>query len=595
MNENNADSSPGTWARTWERQLGDPRQKGAVLTFADALDTDEREAFPGEALDALRRLGLFAELVPVTDGGRMDEPERVLQLCRILSRRDLTVAVAFGQCLLGSLPIWLGGTAAQRAQHAESMLRGELACLALTEARHGSDLMATDVTAQRIGMDSYSVSGEKWLINNGSRGASATVLVQRRDSDQEPDLALMYLRRPQSGSATWLSIDKIHTHGIRGADISGFRLNGHVCGAQAMLGGNEPAASVLFKTLQISRILCAGFSLGATDTLARLTLGFTNQRMLYGKPVTAIPSAQAKLAQCIARLLMADVTALVATRAIAALPRELSLVSAICKYQVPTACESISRELAVVLGARHYIRSRDELGMFQKLMRDLQVVSLFDGSTQVNLALISSQLRMLSSGLRAAWQGRHEAAQGGEAEDACLKALVHRLLSPEAAVKGWPESGLMQLNARGRDSVAAAYIGMRRRWMAQHAPYASPEMDHLLSCIDASLSSWLDEAEHAAQAERLAPDSCRMIALAQRYAALWPVCLAALAWWTRLDAGRSADAALMADIMLADAQASHPEWQIPLAESRHQRLLDHALTCIAGKRMFSFNDLEGAW
>ena len=66
--------------------------------------------------------------------------------------------------------------------------------------------------------------------------------------------------------------------------------------------------------------------------------------------------------------------------------------SALVKYYVPTVLERAVHDLSVVLGARFYLRSEQPCGMFQKILRDLAIVSVFEGSTVVNLGILSSQL-----------------------------------------------------------------------------------------------------------------------------------------------------------------------------------------------------------
>ena len=69
----------------------------------------------------------------------------------------------------------------------------------------------------------------------------------------------------------------------------------------------------------------------------------------------------------------------------------MSVWSAVAKYFVPVRVEALVRELAVVPGARHYLREGHFFGHFQKLMRDNAVAGLFDGSTVINLNAISQQ------------------------------------------------------------------------------------------------------------------------------------------------------------------------------------------------------------
>src|SRR6185437_1994990 len=73
-----------------------------------------------------------------------------------------------------------------------------------------------------------------------------------------------------------------------------------------------------------------------------------------------------------------------------------SLWASIVKYFVPTTIEAMIQNLSVVLGARYYMRAEHEWGTFQRITRDAAVVSLFDGSTVVNLHALMLQFRHLA-------------------------------------------------------------------------------------------------------------------------------------------------------------------------------------------------------
>ena len=77
-------------------------------------------------------------------------------------------------------------------------------------------------------------------------------------------------------------------------------------------------------------------------------------------------------------------------------PEQSSLWASIVKYFVPTTIETMIQNLSVVLGARYYMREEHEFGTFQRVLRDAAVVSLFDGSTVVNLHALMLQFRHLA-------------------------------------------------------------------------------------------------------------------------------------------------------------------------------------------------------
>ncbi|CAG1018044.1 putative acyl-CoA dehydrogenase fadE25 [Burkholderiaceae bacterium] len=556
----------------WERELGDPDSPHSHVNFHSALELDEAERFPQGHLDALQQLGCFEMLIPAAEGGRLTEPEQLVLLGRLVSRRDLTTAIAFGQTMLGSIPVWLAGTAAQKLHLAGDVRAGRLGCLALTEKAHGSDILANEVTGRPHG-DGWRLNGAKWLINNAQLGGSATVLGRIERPGRAPEMALWWLHKPPAGTDGWRAHPKIRTLGIRGADISGFELCEHAAPAHSLLKGEEPALYTVLKTLQISRILCSGFSLGAVDTMFRLAFDFARKRQLYGKRVIDIPVVKARLAQSYARMLAADLTAQIVSRSIAALPGELSVLSAIAKYHVPTQAEHIGRELAVVLGARHYVRGEYPHGIFQKMMRDSQVVSLFDGSTQVNLSLIAGQLRSLGEQLAAAKSTRPTAAD---------EALVERLVMPHHACAGWPAQQEMRLSNQGSDSVAAAFLRL---------DVPSGACGPAIAALHAHWQQWLRDCEQATRIERLAHDSLRVMDLAQRYVTLHSCASMALAW-SFARRRESASPRLDDDVLIAYLACCLPAAGIEVSDSVNGRLVDAAAALIDTRRLLSLQDVE---
>jgi alkylation response protein AidB-like acyl-CoA dehydrogenase len=389
-------ASPGrTSAEALERYLGDPFDPRTPLSFARAVELDEREAFPEDALAALDRFGLPACYVPARLGGRLTSMPEFLSQIRVVARRDYTAAVAHVKTYLGAVSVWLSGSAAQQRRLSEVIANRELVALALTERDHGADVLANEVEAVEV-EGGYLLSGEKWLINNATR--ATTLCVQARTSSAGgPRGYSMFLgEKRELDPASYQHLPKIRTHGIRGADISGIRFARCFVARHAVVGAPGAGLETVLRGFQITRTLIAGLSLGAADTALRLTGQFARGRALYGGPIAAIPHVRGQLAGAFADLLACECVATSAARALHGAPAQMSVWSAVVKYVVPVTAEAIVRDLAVVLGARHYLREEHAHGIFQKLMRDNAIASLFDGSTVVNLHAIIQQLGHLA-------------------------------------------------------------------------------------------------------------------------------------------------------------------------------------------------------
>ncbi|CAL9414438.1 acyl-CoA dehydrogenase family protein [Streptomyces sp. enrichment culture] len=404
---------PGrTLGEELDARLGDPTGPAGPLGYAAAARQDAAEAFPADACAALDRLGLPHYYVPAAYGGALTEMPQLLEIVRTLARRDLTVAIGHGKTFLGAVCVWVAGDERGAGRLAELVRAGEPVCLGLTERTHGSDLMAGEVVAEPLA-GGYRVTGEKWLINNATRGRLVCLLARTDPGGGPRGFSLLLVDKDRLPPGSYRTLPKVPTLGIRGADISGIAFDGAPVGADCLVGREGEGPETVLKALQITRSLCTALSLGAADHGLRLALGFARERRLYGRRMTELPLVRRTLAECYADLLAAEALSTVAARSIHTLPGELSVTSAVAKYLVPTLVDRMLERLRGVLGARAYLSDHYAHGRFQKLERDHRIVGIFDGNTMVNLYALTAQFRTLARTFAA---GPLPARPGREAE-----------------------------------------------------------------------------------------------------------------------------------------------------------------------------------
>lgn len=384
---------------SFEQRLGDPRLPELPLSFARTIDADERDEFPTEAIELLDRLGLYRHYVPVEHGGELSDFTVLSGLIRAVARRDLTTAIAHGKTFLGASPVWVGGSKEIRERLARIILAARPVALGLTERESGSDLLSMRTTAREEG-GAYRLDGEKWLINNGSRCEAMTVFSRTRAEGGPRGFSLLLVNKTELAEGTFSAVPRVRTHGIRGADISGLRFEGARVPFDARVGADGAGLEIILKALQVTRSLLPALSLGAADTGLRLVLDFARSRSIYGGTVVDIPHARRALAESFLDLLICEALATTAARALHAAPEQVSKMSSVVKYLVPTLVDRLLGRLSVIFGARFYLREGHGAGMFQKIIRDHSIVGLFDGSTVVNLTALALQLPRLA-GLRA--------------------------------------------------------------------------------------------------------------------------------------------------------------------------------------------------
>ncbi|KTD08963.1 acyl-CoA dehydrogenase [Legionella gratiana] len=376
-------------SRSFESYLGNPETQETPVNFKQSLDYDEQELLAWPQIKFIQQWKFMDYLIPQQLGGKLDSLDSIYALIKSISRRDLTTAIAVNLSFLGALPLWLAGTIKQQQKIVALFRRGDIVAFALTEEEHGSDIMANEVVA-KVHHDGWQLSGKKWCVNFATQGHAASILCRTHDRGGPLGFSVFLLDKSAVASG-FTPTSKLPTLGVRGLDISGFSLDNVFLSQDALVGNEKQGLEITYKILQVSRTLCASFSTGAADTALRLTLAFSLKRHLYNKPAYEIPVVKHRLGEQFTQLLIADCMGLVIARAGSVMPQKLSFWSAIIKFLIPKMTEDIVEECGLVLGARAYLRTT-EWAMFQKIRRDIKVVGLFDGSSQVNLSLIAANL-----------------------------------------------------------------------------------------------------------------------------------------------------------------------------------------------------------
>lgn len=393
---------PYRLAEEFDRFLGDPDDPREVFSYARCAELDDKEEFPADICRRFEEWGLPEHYVPVEHGGRLHDYEHVLQLVRAVARRDLTCAVGHGKTYLGGVCVWLAGSPEQGARLGADIMAGVPVSLGLTERAHGSDLLAGDVhiDADPSDADHWLVSGEKWLINNATRGSVLSLLTRTRPDGGPRGFSVLLVDKRALEEDTYRHLPKVRTHGIRGADISGIVFDGARVPRDALVGAEGAGLEIVLKALQLTRTMCAALSLGAGDHGLLLGLDFAEERELYGRRLIDLPQARHVLTGAAADVLLHEAVALVAARSVQTQTAELGVVSAVTKYLLPTGTDQVLADLTGLFGARAFLKGVHADGRFQKLERDHRIVGLFDGNTLVNLNSLVNQFRSLVRGFR---------------------------------------------------------------------------------------------------------------------------------------------------------------------------------------------------
>ncbi len=481
-------------AEELEELLGDPGDAASPYGFAAAVARDERDEFPAELCDALLRSGFHLDYLPREWGGTFASFDRSLTLVRSAARRDVNVMPGTMFSIIAATCLQLHGTREQQERAAAILRRGGAVAFALTEAAHGSDLLANEVRLTADGR----LFGEKWLVGNGLRGEA--VYVVARTGERGPGaFSAVLLDLAGADDERLVRRPAPRTGGMRGIDIACLRFDGLPVPPEALVGKEGEGLEVAIKAQQAVRLMSMAGSLGIADTAMRLTWEFATAHRFGRSTLSDTPYCRRESAVACAALVAADAVALSAARGVHVVPQAFSVWGLAAKHVVAEAAEELIRRCGTVLATRSVLRDGTPgAGLFQKLQRDSAVVRVIDASPLANLRSFAGQLPTLAA--------RDEAPR---------PELLETVFTLDAELPPF-EPARLDLLARGTDPVMSGLADAATAVVEELA--ADPGAAECATLVWRLADAVAGLAECAEAARRPGADPNALVDLAERYA-----------------------------------------------------------------------------
>ncbi|MGP3685005.1 acyl-CoA dehydrogenase family protein [Streptomyces sp. IBSNAI002] len=361
------------------RRLAREFTEREVVPYAAAWD--RAESVDRGIVKKLGALGFLGLTVPEEYGGSGGDHLAYVLVTEELGRGDSAVrgivSVSLG-LVAKTIAAW--GTEEQKRAWLPRLCSGDaLGCFGLTEPGTGSDAGSLTTRAVREG-DSYRLSGSKMFITNGTW--ADVVLLFARTGDEPGHRGVSAFLVP--ADAPGLTRREIHGKlGVRGQATAELTLDGVRVPASAMLGPEGKGFSVAMSALAKGRMSVAAGCVGIAQAALDAAVSYAAQREQFGKPI-----AQHQLVQELIADISVDVDA----------ARLLTWrVADLIDRGQPFATESSTAKLfaseAAVRAASNALQVHGGYGYIDeypagKLLRDARVMTLYEGTSQIQKLLI---------------------------------------------------------------------------------------------------------------------------------------------------------------------------------------------------------------
>jgi glutaryl-CoA dehydrogenase len=339
-------------------------------------------------VDLCRRLG---ELGLVGDGlegyGCPEMSDTAAGLIAMeLNRGDGSVGTFLGvQAGLAMRSIAFCGSEEQKQRWLPPMARCEkLGAFALTEPRHGSDSVALETEARRVG-DEYVINGVKRWIGNGTM-ADVVVLWARDVEDMAVKGFLIekgtpgYDAKPIEG--------KVALRALWQADID---LND----VRVPVENRLPGASSFKDTarvLKATRASCAWSALGHAVAGYDAALSYASQRTQFGKPLVRFQIVQEKLVRMLAEVTAMQLYCLRIGRLSEADALEETIAS-LAKLNNTTKARHVLHEARNLLGGNGILLENHVM----RHMCDIEAIYTYEGTETIQTLIVGRDITGVSA------------------------------------------------------------------------------------------------------------------------------------------------------------------------------------------------------
>lgn len=360
----------------------------------DALRIEAREKFrtlepaadyEGDAAisSKVKALGYYGYLVPKQFGG-VNERVDVRSICVLreeMAYRDAACDSLFAVQGLGSHPILLGGSDAQKNEYLPKVARGEaLFAFGLTEPEAGSDVAALQTRAVRTA-NGYALTGHKRFISNAGVATHYTVFA--RTGEGAKGISAFVVPANTKGLTVKAGMAMLGDHPIGELSFENAEVP-----ESARLGAEGTGMKLALSTLDIFRSTVGAAAIGLATRAQDEAISYAKRRKQFGAPLAELPAVQALIADSAVDL---DASRLLVHRAAATKDggaERVTYEAAVAKMFATEAAQRVIDRSLQIHGGNGVVKGF----AVERLYRDVRALRIYEGATEVQRLVIARTL-----------------------------------------------------------------------------------------------------------------------------------------------------------------------------------------------------------
>jgi len=346
---------------------------------------DREGTFPWDVVKVFADAGFFSVVVPEEYGGMGLGVFELAIMTEELSKVCGGISLSVAASALGTFPILISGTEAQKKKYLPKLASGEwLAAFGLTEPAAGSDAGSMKTRAERKG-DEYILNGSKVFITNGGVANCYTVIAVTDPSKGARGTSAFIVEKDFPGFKVGKEEDKM---GIRASSTNEIIFDDCHVPVENRIGNEGEGFLVAMKTLDKSRPGVAAQALGIAQGAFDLALDYAKNRIQFGHPIASLQAIQFMLADMATSIESARALLYMAAKNIDAGLKNVGDISAMSKLLASDVAMKVTTDAVQIFGGYGYMRDYP----VEKFMRDAKITQIYEGTNQIQRMVIARNI-----------------------------------------------------------------------------------------------------------------------------------------------------------------------------------------------------------
>lgn len=345
-----------------------------------ASEIDQKQRYPIEHLEPLRKHGVSALFIPKEYGGGGASLTSLVATVEAIAQGCASTAAIMAALSLGAFPVILSGTDNQKQKLLGGLARrGEAVNFALSERDAGSDAAAIQTTAVREG-DGWRIRGEKCWLGNGGHSKHFIVFANITGQSQKKCITAFWVPLETEGAIVDFYEDKM---GIRGTTTTNLKLDVWVP-TQNRIGEEGNGLRLALSTLSVGRIVVAAQSVGIALCSYKAAVEFASTRYTFGKAIINHQGIGFMLANAATQLSAARMM-LYQTAKTYDEGKDISTLGPMTKLFTSEVAHQVCDDAVQILGGRGYVKPN----VVERCYRDQRITEIYEGTSEIQRVVIA--------------------------------------------------------------------------------------------------------------------------------------------------------------------------------------------------------------